>query len=103
MFDVRACPGNTEHRTPNIQQRTNFLHRRRVLMRQVAQFGDARFPLGDERIELGKLDGVLALFPFAETEEVRPVRRPPAVEEEFVLLADGGVQNSKTSFQTYVT
>ena len=62
-------------------------------MFQVAQSGDARFPLGNERIELGNLDGVLALFLFAETEQVSPVRRTPTVEEEFVLFADGGVQD----------
>src|SRR2546425_8298867 len=93
MFDVRPGPGNIEHRTPNIQQRTNLLHRRRVLMFQVAQFGDALLPFLDERIELGNLDGVLALFLFAETEKVSPVRRSPTVEEEFVLFANGGAQN----------
>src|SRR5580765_1016138 len=61
-------------------------------MFQVAQFGNARFPLGNERIESRKLDGVLALFPFAEPEKVGPVRRSPTVEEEFVLFADGGIQ-----------
>src|SRR5205809_4212322 len=62
-------------------------------MFQVAQVGDARFPLGNERIEFGNLDGVLALFLFAKTEKIRPVSRSPTVEEEFVLFADGGAQN----------
>src|SRR2546427_803870 len=62
-------------------------------MFQVAQSGDARFPLGNERIELGNLDSVLALFLFAKTEKVGPVRRTPTMEEEFVLFADRGAQN----------
>src|SRR5437660_2524244 len=96
MFDVRPCPGNIEHRTPNIQHRTNLLYCRRVLVFQVAQSGDALLPFLDERIELGNLDGVLALFLFAETEQVSPVRRTPTVEEEFVLFADGGAQRVVT-------
>ena len=61
-------------------------------MFQVTQFGDALFPFGNEGLELGKFHRVLALFPFAETEEVGPVGRPPTVEEELVLFADGGAQ-----------
>ncbi len=74
------------------EQRLHLLHRRRVLVLQVAELGDTGFPFGDERIELGNLDGVLALLVFAEAEEIGPVLRTPAVKEEFVLFADGGAE-----------
>ncbi len=57
-----------------------------------AELGDAGFPFGDEGFELRDLDGVLALFVFSEAEEVGPVGGAPAMEEEFVLLADAGEQ-----------
>ena len=61
-------------------------------MFQVTQLRDSHFPFRDERVELGNLDGVLALFLFAKPEEVSPVFGAPTMEEEFVLFADGGAE-----------
>ena len=61
-------------------------------MFQVTQPGNTPLPFGDERVELGNLDGVLTLLLFAKPEEISPVLRTPAMEEEFVLFADGGAE-----------
>ena len=70
----------------------HFLQGGRILVFQVAEFSDALLPFLDQRIELGNLDGVLALLLFPKAEKVCPIRRAPAVEEKFVLLPDGGAQ-----------
>ena len=60
--------------------------------RQHAEFGDFGFGLGDQGVELGDFDRVVALFVFAESEQVGEVLRPPAVEVELVLVTDGAAQ-----------
>jgi hypothetical protein len=51
---------------------------------------DQRFLVGDEWVEPGDLDGVIALFVFPEARQVGDVLRPPAVEKQVVLAIDGG-------------
>ena len=46
----------------------------------------------DERVEHGHLLGILPLLVLAEAEEVGGVRRAELVEEEFVLVDDGGAE-----------
>ena len=46
----------------------------------------------DERVELGDLDGVVALFAFTETEDISVIGRAAAVEEQGVLTEDRGAQ-----------
>ena len=64
----------------------------RGLERRAFQPVDLRLDLGDERIEHRHLLGIAPLLALAEAEDVSPVRRPPAVEEEFVFADDGGAE-----------
>ena len=57
-----------------------------------------RLGLSDERVELGNLDGISALFTFTETKNVSVVRRAPAVEKEIVLFEDGCAQSWPRGF-----
>ena len=53
---------------------------------------DDFFLLGDQRVELRDLDGVVALLVLAKAEEIRDVLRPPPIEEQIVLAVDRGPQ-----------
>src|SRR5438270_13695477 len=70
------------------RQRFRPLKRTLLPSATIDQLRDLSFEFGDDRVELGDLDGILALFVFAEKEDVRVVLRAPAVEVLAVLLVD---------------
>ncbi len=74
------------------QQSLDLSHRGGVRTLESAQAGNPALPLHNQRFKLGNLDRVLPLLVFPEPKQVGPVRRAPAVEEQFVLLPNRGVQ-----------
>src|SRR5438309_60820 len=55
---------------------------------RLAEPGDLSFLGFHQRVEPGNLDGVVALLMTAEPEQIGDVLRPPAVEEQAVLVVD---------------